>query len=491
MLKRVWQMGPLVLATLLVVTWAPTPLLSLALAQEGAQQDEAEQLDEIVLSTGRVVRGKVISENDREIVFDIIQAGMAPYRVTYPRSDVQRITRNVAPAPAIADARGADEVGNDDDGTIDPDAALIYEFSIRGQFGRDVSQSPIRDIFDDVNEIFNDAVPNPEAGGPATVVDPAVRDKHIVLITIDTAAGQQGFLEIFRAEEILPIFEEEIHLRGRRVVFIVEQAINGAAFLAWLSPEMYFTPEGIMYFTNDFDLYDTGDEMVDEKLIGAHVGTAQGFTILGGYAEVGPQIIKAMARSQYWLSVKWTGTTPKLSMRPPRATDAAEGWEILTDNGRDENLDTLEQFVRNPNDQLRLKADVAFRLGVSDGTIRDRDELLFMLGVYRNHHFVDHDARDILGAWQRDLRNFNEQAFPGSQQQPPGDLWRDYYDIQVRGDFQDRRKARGRQMNLLGQIRSKIKRVDEVVDAQGQLISQIETLIYQIQTQQQIDSENR
>lgn len=497
MLKRLTQATLLVTALVIGLAYAPAGLTPQACAQS-AEQHDVETFDELLLSNGQIVRGKILNETATEIEFEIRKPGFPPVRVTYAKSEVQSIQRNVEAETAGADMSDDDSKSDkDDDATeIDPDAAKLYYFSMSGRFGRDVSQTPLANIIEDINKTFDDAVPNPEQGGPPTIVDPETRDKHIVVIHLRSSGNEQaGFQDIFRAEDIIPLLEHEIHERHRRVVFLVEQAVNGAAFLPWLSPEMYFTPDAEMYFTQDFDLWDTGDEMVDEKLIGAHIGTASGFAILGGYEEIGPKIIKAMARSQYWLKVLWTGETPRLSLRPPAPNDAAEGWEILSDDGRDENQDTLQQDVRDPNDLLHITAERAFRLGMSKGTVKDRDDLLFYLGIHRNYVWVDNASDEIQQAWQDDLNRFFKYAFPGNQRQRPGELWLDYQDAQQdlgqARNFNERRKARGRMMRILKQIRSIIQRVAEVVDPNGQFTLQVEQNLYELETDQQLDSENR
>ncbi len=498
MLKRLMQVSPLVAMIAIGCTWVPSPVVSQAVAASEGDEESMESIDELVLSSGTVVRGKIIEETETEIVFELRMPGFPPIERRYRKAEVAKITRDVdrvERADIVHDPVKADK-GKDKDNdnpfvnNDDPDAAQIYRIRLSGRFGYNVTHTPVQELIDDINRVFDDAKESNVEGGPATVVDDEVRDKHIVLLEIDCTPGG-GFDGLWNSIEFINLFEQEIHDRGRRVVMLVNQAVDGSAFLPWISKEIYFLEGGIMGISSDLHLFDIGDPMVNEKQISLRLGHAQGYAILGGYVEQGPAIIKAMARSTYWLSVLWTGATPRVSLREPTSADLAAGWELLSDDGLDENDDDMQQGVRNPNDQFVLRDDTAFRLKVSQGTVSNAEEILFLLGVHRNANYVEHEGNQIFADWNKALATFTEKAFPGSQRQRPGELWRDYGRIQVAGDFNDRRKARGRQLQILKQIRSITQRVAEAVDPDGGLINEIEFNIYVIQYQQRLDNENR
>ncbi|GAB4547394.1 MAG: hypothetical protein Tsb0013_07130 [Phycisphaerales bacterium] len=495
MLKRLSTCVPLIAAIALACSWAVTPVVPQVHAFQGDEEDTVV-ISELLLTSGQTVRGVILEETATSILFELHMPGFPTIERRYQRSEIENITRNVDQVAAARDDVTMTPDDEDDDdrdssstANTDPNAAQLYYVKFTGGFGQQVSQTPIQAIIEDINKTFDDAIPNPSESGPATIVDPEVRDKHIVVMEIACQPGR-GFDELWRAIEFIQYIEDEIHARGRRVVMLIQSAYDGAAFLPWLSNEIYFTSEGFMAVTSDLEDFDIGDDMVNEKQISLRLGRAQGFAILGGYPEVGPAIIKAMCRSRYWLSVLWTGATPRVELRRPTAEMMAQGWEVLSDDGIDDREDSMQQGIRNPNDQLYLRSDTAFRLGVSKGTVTDREELLFLLGVHRNYNWVENESDEILADWQREIDRFVEMAHPGDQRTRPGRLWRDFNDIQVAGDENDRKKARGQQLRLLKQIRSFVNRVAEVVDPNGQLVSQIELMIYQIQTQQQLDSEN-
>ncbi len=464
---------------------------------------DEESYDELLLSNQKIVRGKILEETETKIVFEL-HTNFGKIKTEYAKSDVLEVRRNAGKMEAVADDSTPDvTIVNEDDNEgddeyakkiKDPDAYKIYGINFTGIFGIHLSDTPLKELIADINDVFDDAVPNPDPNGVPTIVDPSVRDKHVVLIRIQMEPTRQGFQDIFRAEELVPYLETEIHERGRRIIFLIDQAVNGSAFMPWISPEMYFLPDGRMYFTSNFAEFDSGDDVVDEKLIGAFIGAAEGFAIRGGYAEIGPPIIKAMARSTYWFTVKWTGSVPDIMLREPNPTELSEGWEVLSDNGIGPNEDDERKQLRDPNDQLRLLADTAFRMGASKGTVQDYDDLLFQLGMNRNHVEMRTNAARILGDWNAQLDRFFTRAM---RQNPftgrPGELWVEFGDVSSQGanSFNDRRKIRGQQMRILRQIRSLWQRVEEAIPGATNEIANLELMIEQIKTQQQLDSQNR
>ncbi|MEM1423877.1 MAG: hypothetical protein AAGH64_07720 [Planctomycetota bacterium] len=492
MLKRLLHCTPLAIAVVLGGTWTAASLAPTAHASV-SEDNESVVISELLLSNGRTVRGVILEETATHILFELRMTGFPVIERKYSLTEIQNITRDVEVLPVAA----ADDViikrdaDKDDEavGNSDPDAAQLYYVRFRGSFGRDVSATPIAQIIEDINNTFDDAIPNTDPSGPATIVDPETREKHIVVLELDTEPGR-GFDDLFSAVEFLEAFEHEIHARGRRIVMLVENAFDGAAFLPWLSNEIYFKTEGVMAVTSDLEDFDIGDDMVNEKQISLRIGRAQGYAVLGGHEKVGPQIVKAMSRSRYWLSVLWTGAEPRVELRRPTAAMASAGWEVLSDDGIDDREDTMQQAMRRPNDQLYLFADTAFRLGVSEGTVADRDELLFMLGVHRNYNWVDNNSAEILSDWGSEIDRYIELAYPGDQRTRPGKLWRELNDIAIEGNERERRQARGRRIAKYKDIRAMTNRVAEVVDPNGQLISMIELQMYILQTQNQLDGEN-
>ena len=76
------------------------------------------------------------------------------------------------------------------------------------------------------------------------------------------------------------------------------------------------------------------------------------------------EIIRAMCRSDYALSYDIVGGRPVFY-----EYDANRGSQMLTDDGREENADVMQDIIRGRgNDVLRLDATTAQRVGLSRGT---------------------------------------------------------------------------------------------------------------------------
>ncbi len=447
-----------------------------------------KMLDKIIFNNGLVVQGEVLEETATQVTVMVHFGNLPPTKTTYEKSEIIDIQRGVIDPtatgkdkPARASATPKDESKPSAASITDPDAALVYLVSFEGNFGSDVSETPVRDMFKDVDSIFNDLIDaKTDSGVDIKVVDPAVRDKHIVVINLDCDSdARQGFDGIWRAEDIGPIFEKEIQEKHRRVVIWVNEAHDGAAFLPWLSPEIYFQPEGRMWISSDLEKFDIGDKMVDAKQISLRMGHAHGFAIDGGYDQA-PPIIDAMALKSRWLCYRLEGGKPQFLTREPTDDELRAGWEILSDDGKGDNED--KNSVRFSNDQLVLDARIAQVLGVSKGTAAELEDLAALLGIKRDYTEVDNRGQKIFDAWSKAKEVAITQIRPYD-----GELWQDVARISVDGDYDQRKRARGQQITLLRQIRSIFTRFAEVWDNDGSFRSQIDLRIETLKQQQQAD----
>ena len=458
----------------------------------GTEAPAPKLLDKVIFTNGLIVQGEILEETATQVVMMVHFANLPPTKTTYDKAEILDIQRGAidptakasekaAPKPSAKDKdkdKDSDKVAVAD---ADPDAALIYLINFEGTFGSDISNTPLRDIFRDVDAVFNDLVETTTTSGEKIeVVDPAMRDKHIVVVKMDCGSDpRQGFDGLFRAEEIGPIFEEQTQEKHRRVVFWIKEARDGAAFIPWLTQEIYFHPDGKMFFTSDLDKFSSGDKMVDAKLVSARMGHAQGFAIDGGHDNA-PVILEAMAKKSKWLCYRLEGGEPVFLTREPTEEELREGWEILSDDGKGENED--KNKVRFTNDQLVLDARIAQVLGVSKGNAKELEDLAYALDIQRNYSEVESRGQKIIDAWKK----AKDDAFTQINQ-TDGTLWREYSRIQVDGDFDDRRRARGQQLTILKQIRGLVTRFAEVWDPDGGFRSELDVQIEIIKQQQQAD----
>lgn len=478
------------------ISWSPSLLAEIPTARADEPKktgDDAKaesKLDQLIMASGAIVNGTIVEETKDEIKI-LVQLGAikASRPTTYNKADIVEIKRGLKPEEAAGganlpttttkpkDKKPKDKVEALKAETGTDEGTKLYIADLEGLFGEDVSQTPLQRLFEDVDRVFNDIIEEKGGDGIRKVVKPEMREKHVVVLRLDSQSNpQQGFDGIFRAEEIAPVIEEQIQKRGRRVVFWVQNAVNGAAFLPWISPEIYFESDGRMYFTSDLEDFSSGDEMVDEKLVSARFGHAEGFARDGGYD---PILIKPMARSKYWLAVRFEGGEPVYLQHKPKPEDGP-GWEILTDDGKGENED---KKLRGFNDLLQLDAEWAQKLKVSKGTVDTIDDLAFALGYEKNYKVVESKAKDVMGGWREEVRNFHRMVGQN------GRLSREYGEVRVEGNYAERTKARGRQLQLLKQIRSLIIRYKEFADPGGNQVAQIDVLINTIEQEQYRDKE--
>ncbi|MBL0927137.1 MAG: hypothetical protein IBJ11_05725 [Phycisphaerales bacterium] len=481
-----------VLAAIVGLTGAVTPGTAAFARPEpaAAKADEAgETVDQLIFANGRVVEGKLISETATQVVFEVRKPRMPAVKTTYEKSEIIEIKRGVAkaasatPATAATPAAPASTMSDESsDKEKKPkreeraDAYRIYLVNFKGDFGTDVSETPIGRIFDDADRVFNDLKTVDTPTGKMQVVKDEHRKQNIVLIKIDARTDpRRGFDGIWRTEQLDQRIVKEIFEKGRRVVFWVKDAEGGAAFLPFLSSEIYFTKDGYLGGFGTLDNFDIGDKMVNEKQISLRLGHAEGFAVKGGYGQLGCAIIRAMARKQNWLAVRKSGAGYEFIEREPKEEDGP-GWIVLTDDGEGPNKD---EKALDGNDVLNLNQEWAQKLGVSKGTADTFDDLVYAMGIDRNYVLLEAKEHGVKGEQiMRDWSRSVEQAESEIRQRPqPGRLWEEYRDVRMPSDLVGMQKAIGRQINILMQIRDRMVRFAEVFDREGQGKAQIDVMI--------------
>lgn len=449
LIKRFGSAGLLALALLVFAPIAVGP--DVAVAQDAEAKEDSKALDVIILNSGRVIEGRVIGETDTQVEVMVNVAGIeAP--VTYDRADILKIDRGGGAEvesgdedatrsgrkSTVSETRKSERAGESTVYLLEMEGRLI------GENGLDAFPRRTTITASSIEDALSDAMSfNPEV--------------IVVKLDVEAADGRGG---VYVAEYISPVFKELIYDQNQRVVFWVKRAIGGAGLLPFISPEIYFTGDGTMGGFSGIGETASGDEMVDEKLIGAALGAAEGLAIRGGY-ESGPQLIRAMARKEQWLAVRWRGGEPQFIDWEPRPEIDGDDWMILTDDGQGENKD---DSVIGGNDILNLDATLAERLRVSKGTYDLLDDLIYDLDIGRDYEVVE-------GKGERILEDYGERvarAFDDIRE-----LRRDLEDL---GNDKTRRGI-GRQIRVLEQIRGLLASYSEALDPTGAQRSQINVQI--------------
>ncbi len=315
----------------------------------------------------------------------------------------------------------------------------VYMIDLSGEFGYDISQTPIRQAMRDARNNNADVV----------IVKLDAKWERDETTPLPDNVAQ--FDELFRAQKIMPIFGDELYRewpKTPRVVMWVKRAMGGPAFIPFVAPEIYFTSDGKMGGIGGIGvmLEGKGDEVVRQKQYSLRMARAEGFLIRSGYD---PKIINAMCRPGYLLTYRMEGGSPVFFNRAPERPD-----EFALTSG--EMKDSMEESVRGQTRAvLTLNADTARAIGVSKGTADNLDDLIFQLGLSRNSQIVDGNSKRILEGWKRDLTNASKSIKKTYEELSQG------MSGQGGSSYEARTQARGKQLRAIDEIIALLKRYEE------------------------------
>ncbi|HLO39483.1 MAG TPA: hypothetical protein VK176_00560 [Phycisphaerales bacterium] len=442
------------------------------------KKDDKTQ-DKLIMRNGTTLIGKIVSETATKVRFKGEVNGIA-LDTEYEKSEILQIVRGIpnpkatdSTAPAVP-ASAADPIKTPSPAAT-PDVTgkkRVYMLDLDGRFGRDISETPIRDALKDAQK----------------------QNADIILVKLNAEWKIQGqdagddatsFDELFRAEKIGPVISDEIERweRPPQVIVWVQKAMGGAAFLPFYSKNIYFTSEGRMggigALTQMLD--GRGDQSFRDKQYSLRLAHARGVANKYGYPW---QIINAMTVTEYVLSVSYVGSEVIFHERMPEGP----GEELLTDDGKDDRVDTVKQIVGGDgNDNLTLNATTARNLKVSKGTADSVEELMTELGIARDWvEIKDAKAGTIMNRWSEGF----QEAIRDIRTRIPQKM----AEIPAGGNFQERSKARSQRKRLLKEMQDLFRKYREVFGeetADGE-IARIGTQIELIDQEQQRDAqENR
>ncbi len=325
------------------------------------------------------------------------------------------------------------------------DTKTVYVMELKGKFGSDISQTPIRQAVADAKKMQPDYL--------IVVMDNDwTRDEGLEQLGDDVAGA---FDQLFRAEDMDPIFTREIPNEWTKqptIVFWVKKAMGGAAFLPLCVPDIYFAPTGRLGGVGYIEelLKGGGDEVVVQKQLSLRLRHAEGMAISGGHA---PELIKAMCLNSYILSVRFNGDQPEYLERMP-ANDAEY---LLTDDGREANEDGFAERARSEgNDVLTLNAEWAQKLQVSKGTVGTLDDLMFALGIQRNNQVLKGRAESILENWRDGIASYKRDLKTE---------FAEFEKIMVQGDTaRKRNQQRGQKISKLQAAQKIMKKYQEAMN---------------------------
>lgn len=340
-----------------------------------------------------------------------------------------------------------------------PDTKRVYVLELTGIFAEDITQTPIREAIRDARNYQPDIL---------VVMLNNTWDESLRGGLSETALGDDlaQFDMLFRAEDIEPIFTREIPTEWEKqpqIVFWVRQAMGGAAFLPFTIPTIYMHSDarigGLGIVEEMFE--GVGDEVVREKQRSLRLGHARGMFIQGGHDT---RVLRAMAETSYILSYSNRGGRPELFERMPMSPDEF----LLTDDGGKPSPlgaaasgteDTDPQIVRGEGDDtLTLRPKQALDIGISKGTVDTLEQLMFELGIERNHEIVRGRGQQIMDTWRQNIRKAPRQLER---------LFQEYNDPSDGGRRQlDARQTIGVQIAKLREMDDIIRRYEEAIQRQ-------------------------
>lgn len=438
-MQRVWS--GMRNATLLAICGAAViagnsaPVLA---ASSAATVRVAEELDQIIFRDGRIIKGIVDKETDDTVsMFVVVGTIRSSVATVYQKSDILSVVHGTGektdakPGKSEDKAEAADPQPRE---SANSNKKIVYKITLDGYLGRDFNVTPIRDAVDAARPLEPDYL--------------LIELDNRWRFGDDTRIG--NFDEFGIADDIEPILRQDIQTHWKKqpqLVVWVKNAMGGAAFIPFFTPNVYFASDGRMGGIGNLgDLFGSmGDEVVRDKQKSLRLARAKGMAIPNGYD---PRIVEAMTWRTYVLYYTMEGG------KPVYHTEPVPGAELLTDDGEGENQDTMEQRVRGEgNDVLTLKAELAQKLGVSKGTADTVEDLMYYLGILDNYELVEDKSDRIMDRWTDTIDRL-EQELPR--------MYREYDEIQANaGDYNQRKQARGAKMNILKKILQKVDRYEE------------------------------
>ncbi|HYE01671.1 MAG TPA: hypothetical protein VD963_00405 [Phycisphaerales bacterium] len=503
-LNRVVRGGAGVRAVLLagVLTLGLVGVPAICHGQTGTKEKPASKevdpatLDTLIFHTGRTVQGHIIEETATSVKFKLIGAGGLSTEVTYPKSDILSIQKAATKPEADAqskpgetkpgETKPGDEAGPK--GTpgkvtgepISEGTKRIYLVTLKGEFGRDVSATPLRAVMADARKFQPDVL----------IFKIDCDFKYLGEERPDWMPADAGpaFNQLETAREVSTLITDDVRDDAQwktrdgkkpRLVMWVKKALGGVAFLPFIAPEIYYTSDGrhggIGYLDRMFE--GVGDKVVQEKQYSLRLGRAEGLAIKGGHD---PRLVRAMSRVDYVLSVSFVGGKPVF-----HENDTGE--LLLTDDGEQQygRLDTMQDVVRfRGNDVLTLDAEWAYKLGLSNGTADTIEDLAFQLGIGRDYVVESGKSERVLTEWGKAVTEA-ERDF--------GRLWREFGRTPVQGEYEERARGRGKRIQILMEIKALLDRYREAINpreiegAPDDWETQINLMIEQLKQEQRRD----
>lgn len=401
--------------------WAP-PVV--AIGADDATEDILHMLD------GRELHGRILEETRDAIVFEVNISGIIS-RVTFPKSEIGRVDRDVELTAEETEERRVATRGEEDDEKKDSfgarrvyeesDVASFYIVPMKGQMGTDVNIEAYRPMVDDIRAANPDyLVIKVECADTEERLYPRIPEQ-------ERGLNDANFLDMYR--DLVNFFHDELRDQNQIVWIVDSIGISSLIALSW--DDIYMSPDGHLGGLGAAAIHFErvkGDADMYGKFREAYMGWMRGFVENSGHDT---QLVDAMVRPEVRLSATWKGRDVDWSLD-------ADG-EYIVDNS--------EGATAN------FRARDAENFCISSGTVEDLDDLALLIGL-REYRVLDGAAESMYQKYVDDWRRAWDQAKSAMEE---------YQKITEYGAGpSDPAQSLGRQKSLLERVLSYMDRYDAV-----------------------------
>ncbi len=362
-----------------------------------------EQTEDILrMEDGRVLHGRIISEDRYEIVFEYIERRLGlKTKLRLNIDDVQKIERDVVividtavkkrevrrssstsrPSSQDTEIRRYGQSKYDDTVT---DVPTLYLVPFKGAMGTDIH----RDIYEKVVEDI--LIHEPDV---VVFVLDSSEYPDLMIPQVEDPRESRGLLDIEEYRSLVSLLKSD--LADYHQVLWIKDSVGLSSMLALAWDEIYMSPDarfwglGAVIDRSGADKW--SDDDVRAKMSAAWTAFVKSFLEYGGHSM---ELADAMMWPEKKLSASYRGR------------------EVVW------SLNDLGEFLIDNDDEktLALRAKAAEDLLISNGTIESLDDLAFLLG-YREYREIDGKGSALVNSYVEKWR---------AQFDKTKELWADY-----------------------------------------------------------------
>ncbi len=423
------------------LTWCALALATTTLACLGpytgevkaaAWQEAQGQQATVYLADGRTLKGMILKETDRYILFEYQPEGLSfSAQMELQKSDIVKIERT-GPAPEsqvvtpTAESSASTAPTNSDAAAAtDGSVASFYVVPIRGQMNTDIRAEVYEDIAKEI-----EALPSK----PDVIIFKLNSEDRGETLRAkmmgDFDPMEYSMLNMDDSEALLRHFRIG-PLRDIRQVVWVEDAVGTSSLLAMGWDEIYMMPEarlgGMIEVLKQSGAWGWSDSQVRAKMMAAWLGHAIAHFEYGGHSL---ELAEAMLDPTYVLTATWNGRQVDWKLNKPG--------EYVVDG--------------TPLGTTQFTAKSAEDFCLSSGTAGTLDDLALLLN-YREFEEYDGQAKTTVDAYIEDWRKVLAVT---------EDLWVEYQDLRAWATGNDTLKYLGQARTVLVKILRNMKKFEAV-----------------------------